>query len=109
MANRSFDFGKVKRSFYNTKLKDGTILLVNMPMKKTFEKITKIEELQEDDDAILVYDTMLDLMAEILSNNKQKRQITTEYLEKEKYDIEEITAYIGDYAKFVETIKNNPN
>lgn len=109
MANRSFDFGKVKKSFYNTKLKDGTILLVNMPMKKTFEKITKIDELQEDDNATLVYDAMLELMAEILSNNKQKKNITTEYLENENYNLEEIIAYIGDYARFVETIKNNPN
>ena len=109
MANRSFDFGKVKKSFYNTKLKDGTVLLINMPMKKTFDKITKIEELQEDDNASMVYDTMLDLMSEILSNNKQKKRITKEYLEKENYDLEEIIAYIGDYTRFVETINHNPN
>ena len=30
MANKSFDFGKLKRSFYPTKLKDGKTLVVEM-------------------------------------------------------------------------------
>ena len=85
------------------------MLTVNMPMKKTFEKIAKIEDLQNDDDAAQVYDTMLDLMSEILSNNKQGRRITVDYLEKEEYNLEEILAYIGDYTKFVESINKNPN
>lgn len=56
-----------------------------------------------------VYKTMLSLMAEILSNNKNGERITAEYLESEEYDIEEIVAYINDYGDFVNSIKNNPN
>ena len=52
---------------------------------------------------------MLGLLAEILSNNRGKEVITAEYLEQEEYDIEEIIAYINDYADFVNSIKNNPN
>ena len=40
MANMNFDFNKIQRSFFKTTLKDGRELVVKMPMKKTFEKIT---------------------------------------------------------------------
>lgn len=70
----------------------------------------EISELDEEEvDGKEVYKTMLSLMAEILSNNKNGERITAEYLESEEYDIEEIVAYINDYGDFVNSIKNNPN
>ena len=79
-------------------------------MKSTFEKMQEISELDEEEvDGKEVYKTMLSLMAEILSNNKNGERITAEYLESEEYDIEEIVAYINDYGDFVNSIKNNPN
>lgn len=81
-----------------------------MPKKSTFEKMQEISELDEEEvDGKEVYKTMLSLMAEILSNNKNGERITAEYLESEEYDIEEIVAYINDYGDFVNSIKNNPN
>lgn len=110
MANKNFDFGKLKRSFYPTKLKDGKILVVEMPKKRTFEKMQIINDIDTDEaKSGEVYDEMLELLAEILSNNRGKELITAEYLEQEEYDIEEIIAYINDYADFVNSIKNNPN
>lgn len=110
MSNKSFNFGKMKRSFYTTTLKDGKVVIVNMPKKSTFEKMQEISELDEEEvDGKEVYKTMLSLMAEILSNNKNGERITAEYLESEEYDIEEIVAYINDYGDFVNSIKNNPN
>lgn len=110
MANKSFNFGKMKRSFYPTTLKDGKVVIVNMPKKSTFEKMQEISDLDEEEvDGKEVYKTMLSLMAEILSNNKNGERITAEYLESEEYDIEEIVAYINDYGDFVNSIKNNPN
>lgn len=100
----------MKRSFYTTTLKDGKVVIVNMPKKSTFEKMQEISELDEEEvDGKEVYKTMLSLMAEILSNNKNGERITAEYLESEEYDIEEIVAYINDYGDFVNSIKNNPN
>ena len=100
----------MKRSFYTTTLKDGKVVIVNMPKKSTFEKMQEISELDEEEvDGKEVYKTMLSLMAEILSNNKNGARITAEYLESEEYDIEEIVAYINDYGDFVNSIKNNPN
>lgn len=110
MANKSFDFGKLKRSFYPTKLKDGKTLVVEMPKKRTFEKMQIINDIDTDEaKSGEVYDEMLELLAEILSNNRGKELITAEYLEQEEYDIEEIIAYINDYADFVNSIKNNPS
>lgn len=100
----------MKRSFYTTTLKDGKVVIVNMPKKSTFEKMQEISDLDEEEvDGKEVYKTMLSLMAEILSNNKNGERITAEYLENEEYDIEEIVAYINDYGDFVNSIKNNPN
>ena len=110
MANKSCNFGKMKRSFYTTTLKDGKVVIVNMPKNSTFEKMQEISDLDEEEvDGKEVYKTMLSLMAEILSNNKNGERITAEYLENEVYDIEEIVAYINDYGDFVNSIKNNPN
>ena len=100
----------MKRSFYTTTLKDGKVVIVNMPKKSTFEKMQEISDLDEEEvDGKEVYKTMLSLMAEILSNNKNGERITAEYLESEEYDIEEIVSYINDYGDFVNSIKNNPN
>ena len=107
MASRKFYFGKLKRSFYTTTLKDGTVLVVNMPEKRVFERMQSITEVEEDED--IKYNDLLTLLAEILSNNKAGKEITTEYLENEKYDIEELVEYLKDYGQFVNSLKNNPN
>lgn len=107
MASRKFDFGKLKRSSYTTTLKDGTVLVVNMPEKRVFERMQSITEVEEDED--IKYNDLLTLLAEILSNNKAGKEITTEYLENEKYDIEELVEYLKDYGQFVNSLKNNPN
>ena len=107
MASRKVDFGKLKRSFYTTTLKDGTVLVVNMPEKRVFERMQSITEVEEDED--IKYNDLLTLLAEILSNNKAGKEITTEYLENEKYDIEELVEYLKDYGQFVNSLKNNPN
>lgn len=48
MANLSFDFNKVKRSFMTVTLKDNRKLIVKMPMKKTFEKLSALQEMDTD-------------------------------------------------------------
>ena len=54
MANLSFDFNKVKRSFMTVTLKDNRKLIVKMPMKKTFEKLSALQEM--DTDSMTAYD-----------------------------------------------------
>lgn len=111
MANLSFDFNKIKRSFFNVTLKDGTALQVKMPTKKTFGKVQALRLLQDDEKADIgdVMDTMAGVMADCLSNNLNGIKVSQKQIS-EDYDIEEITAFIGDYyEKFVGGIQNNPN
>ena len=110
MANLSFDFNKIKRTFFNVTLKDGTALQVKMPKKKTFGKVKALRTLQEDENADIddVMDTMAGVMADCLSNNLNGVKVEPEQLE--NYDIDEMTAFIEEYyEKFVGEIQNNPN
>lgn len=110
MANKSFSFGKLQRSFYTTELKDGKTLVVNMPEKRVFERMQTIQDFEEDEiKSGAAYEAMLELVAEILSNNKNRERITAEYLENEDYNIEELVEFIQDYAGFVNQLKKNPN
>lgn len=109
MANLSFDFNKVKRSFMTVKLKDGRKLVVKMPMKKTFEKMTALQGVESSDmTAEDAMDTLGGLCAEILSNNMNGERITAEEIT-ENYDIEEMEAMVETYMDFAGGVKNDPN
>ena len=109
MANLSFDFIKVKRSFMTVTLKDNRKLIVKMPMKKTFEKLSALQEMDTDsmtaEDAM---DTLGGLCAEILSHNMTGEQVTTKEIT-DDYDTEEMEALIDAYMEFAGGVKNNPN
>lgn len=109
MASMSFDFNKMQRSFLTVILKDNRKILVKMPMKKTFEKMTSLEVVDtESMTANDAMDTLGSIVSEILSNNMQKETITTEYIV-ENYDTEEMTALIDKFMEFTGSTKNNPN
>lgn len=111
MANLSFNFNKIKRTFFNVTLKDGTVLQVKMPTKNTFEKVQALNRLQQDENADIgdVIDTMAGVMADCLSNNLNNQKITAEQIA-EEYDIEEITEFIGEYyGNFIGAIQSDPN
>lgn len=109
MANLNFDFNKVKRSFMTVTLKDNRKLIVKMPMKKTFEKLSALQEMDTDsmtaEDAM---DTLGGLCAEILSRNMTGEQVTTKEIT-DDYDTEEMEALIDAYMEFAGGVKNNPN
>ena len=109
MANLSFDFNKVERSFMTVTLKDNRKLIVKMPMKKTFEKLSALQEMDTDgmtaEDAM---DTLGGLCAEILSHNMTGEQVTTKEIT-DDYDTEEMEALIDAYMEFAGGVKNNPN
>ena len=60
MANLSFNFNKIKRTYFNVTLKDGTVLQVKMLTKNTFGKVQALNRLQQDENADVgdVIDTM---------------------------------------------------
>ena len=110
MANLSFNFNKIKRTYFNVTLKDGTVLQVKMPTKNTFGKVQALNRLQQDENADVddVMATMAGIMVDCLSNNLNGVKVDPEQLA--DYDIEEMTAFIAEYyEKFVGEIQNNPN
>lgn len=110
MANLSFDFNKVKRSFMTVTLKDNRKLIVKMPMKKTFEKLSALQEM--DTDSMTAEDAM-DTRGGPLRRNSfpqydrgagdRSKEITDDY------DTEEMEALIDAYMEFAGGVKNNPN
>lgn len=110
MASKNFNFGKLKRSFLTTTLLDGTVLVVNMPKKSTFEKMNELNNIDEESTSDTeVYNEILELMAEILSNNKGGKKIEADYLEEQGYDIELVIGFLSEYSDFVKSIRNDPN
>lgn len=111
MADLSFNFNKITRTFFNVTMKDGTALQVKMPTKNTFGKVQALSGLQQDENASIedVFDTMAAVMADCLSNNLNGVKISAGQIADE-YDIEDMTLFIADYyEKFVGGIQNNPN
>ena len=109
MANVSFDFNKINRSIFNVSLKDGRKLQVKMPMKKTFEKLQALQDLNEDEVGIDdLLDTFGALCAETLSHNLNEEVVTRDYMV-ENYDIEEMTEFIKTFYVFVGNVTNDPN
>lgn len=90
-------------------LKDNRKLIVKMPMKKTFEKLSALQEMDTDsmtaEDAM---DTLGGLCAEILSHNMTGERVTTKEIT-DDYDTEEMEALIDAYMEFAGGVKNNPN
>lgn len=111
MANLSFNFNKIKRSFYNVELKDGQKLQVKMPTKGTFERLQTLQDMQADEGASVndVMDTMAGAMCDVLNNNMNGVRIKATDIA-EQYDLEEMTLFIAEFCeKFIGSIQNNPN
>lgn len=89
-------------------MKEGKKLLVKMPMKKTFEKISTMQDIDEDTDAALGIEAMAELVAEILSNNMQGQIVDKDYVN-ENYDLEEMQLFIQEYFNFVKEAAGDPN
>ena len=109
MANLSFSFYKMKRSFFTVELKDGRKLVVKMPKKSTFEKMSALEELDTENTTVNdVMDTLGGVVAEFLSNNMNGERITADEIT-EGYDIEEMHELIEQYVAFTRSMSRDPN
>lgn len=116
MAVKEFNMNKIKRTFWPFTLKDkkdengnvvekGKKIIVRMPQKGVFEAIKDVEANGTGEDADT--STIYNLVAAVLNNNMGKVKVSAE--EVESYDIEECTAILKAYMKFVDELKANPN
>ena len=106
MAN-TFDFGKIKKKYFNITLTDGTKLQVRTPVKRVYEKMRKIDTSPESDQAEQA-DALFELCAEILSNNVEGKILTTDYVA-ENFDYEDVSLFIVAYYEYVQEAITSPN
>lgn len=106
--NKSFSFKTIQKRYFNTELKNGKTLLVGMPKKAVFERMTELQEMQEEKNNREAYNEMCALMAEILRNNKQGYKVSAQDI-KEGYELEEIIQYFRAYGKFVNSLAEEKN
>jgi len=104
------DFTSVQKKFLTIKLIDENTVFVRMPTKQVFDSLN---ELRESITLLTVNDMeavehIYDLMAVILSNNRNGKEITSEYIGK-ILDIEDITILFNNYMNFVNGITDSPN
>lgn len=104
----AFDFNKIKPTFMSVTLTDGRKLLVGMPKKKTFERISALREMASEDYQGNLMEDLCELCAEILSNNQKKEPVTVAALE-ENYEFDHLWALINAYVDFISQVKRDPN
>jgi len=117
MAIKSFDCNKIKRSFWPFTMKDeidengkvtqkGRTILVQMPTKKVFEKLTEINNVSVPGDDVDM-DGVYGIIHTVLANNKGKVRIEREAVE--DLDLEECMEIITAYMEFIDSLKLDPN
>ena len=88
------------------KFEDGKVILVNMPKKKTFEKMFQLND--DDISEEMALDALTDVIAEILSNNKNREIINKDFVS-ENYTFEDMQLFLQDYMDFTNTLQKDPN
>lgn len=95
----------------NITLKDGNVLFLKMPYKYILDCLFELEEnlhnYQSGNKEQL--NRMYELCIEIMNNNIQDKEINQDYLNKIKFDVEDIANLFIDYTNFMTGITNNPN
>lgn len=103
------DYTTREKKFLSVKLINGKTVFIGVPKKELFSKIENFETAIKDTEKIeTFYDEMLQLTAEILSNNKSGAKFTVEDVN-EIMDIEDMALLIREYAVYAGGIVKNPN
>lgn len=104
------DLTKIKKSYLPMRLPDGTVINVGTPNKAMYDELTHIDpilaSLKDDslDDTIEAMEILFDFVARVLSNNKEKREITPEWVRAE-LDLEGSLLVMYTFADFIKTKK----
>lgn len=104
------DLTKVKKSYMPVRLPDGTVINVGTPRKDMYEELTRIDpilaNLKDDnlEDTLEAMEITFDYVARALSNNKENREITPDFVRTE-LDIDGALAVMYAYADFIHTKK----
>ena len=103
------DFSKVEKKYLDVKLRDGTTLYLGVPKKKLVSRLTQLKSnLEKTDEPEMLYDEITETVSEILSTNREDKTFTVQTVDK-IFDLEDMSLLVTEYAKFAESITNNPN
>ena len=91
------------------KLADETVVRIGAPKKKLFSKLAGLEKsLKATDDIELLYDDILGVTADILSNNIERKSLTKDDVDA-IMDIEDMALLVREYEIFAKGLTNDPN
>jgi hypothetical protein len=104
------DLTKVKKSYMPVRLPDGTVINVGTPRKAMYEELTRIDpilaNLKDDnaEDALEAMEILFDFVARVLSNNKEHREITPEYVSSE-LELDGALMVMYEFSDFIKAKK----
>lgn len=106
--NRTFSFKKTKKSIMTVEMPDDSKLLLTAAGKGLLDKFMNIQNKMDAQDPGETLNDLYEIMADLLSHNLNKKQITKEELEG-WMDYEDLFMFIQDYTAFIQEITNQKN
>ena len=100
------DLTKVRKSYLPVRLPDGSLINVGTPRKDMYDELTRIDPILKNltddslEDTIEAMEITYDYVARAMSNNKEGRDITPEYV-RDELDIDGALAFMYAYADFI--------
>lgn len=104
------DLTKMKKSYLPVRLPDGTVINVGTPRKDMYEELTRIDpilaSLKDDnlEDTLEAMEITYDFVARVLSNNKENREITPEFV-RDELEIDCALSVMYAFADFINAKK----
>ena len=104
------DLTKIKKSYLPMRLPDGSVINVGTPKKAMYDEMNRIDpilaSLTEDslEDTLEAMEILFDFVARVLSNNKENRVFTAEWV-RDELDLDGALPIMYNYADFIKTKK----
>lgn len=113
MQNKTLDFTAIKKAALKITFRDDTRIAIKTPNKKTMEHLVELGkqfDQANDGENGEVIEELYRACADIMSNNREKRKITPEYLEQQvEMDLEDLNLFFTAYIEFVSGITEIKN
>lgn len=108
---KMLDFTKAKKPTMPIKLPDETILHIYGPTKDMLEELLSLDDVLNAavNDDVESINTLYDFVARCMSHNKFGKMITSEMLEKMKFDVSDLIRFAHGYAGFIAELKSAKN
>lgn len=104
-----YDMTNLTTRYFKIKLKDGKELELEPPKLKILRKISKLSKsINNDELAESDIENLSEAISLSLSKNKQKIDISTDYVE-DNFDIDEMYDFLFKYYSWVGEIQNSKN